>query len=63
MAVRARYSGPLADRIRGKMRRRADCQDLIARALAEIDGLTEQIDRDLEELAERIDADRPGRMA
>lgn len=51
--MRAPHSGPLADEIRGKMRRRADCQDLIARALAEIDQLTEAIDRDLEELAER----------
>jgi hypothetical protein len=45
------------------MRRRADCQDLLAKCLAEIDDLTEAIDRDLEELAERIDAERPGRMA
>lgn len=56
--MRVPRRGPLADEIRGKMRRRADCQDLIARCLAEIDGLTEAIDRDLEELAVEQDPDR-----
>lgn len=58
-----RYGGPLADQIRGKMRRRADAQELILRALAEIDDLSESIDRDLEQLAEQLDAEKPGRMA